>query len=71
MTEAAAGRLAASPMVRYIEQNHTVTATGTQSPVPSWGVPRGAPTPPGTVSTPTATGTAHTLPGLSAAPVTV
>ena len=40
MTEAAARRLAASPMVAYVEQNHTVTATATQAPVPSWGIDR-------------------------------
>jgi len=40
MTEAAARRLAASPMVAYVEQNHTVTATDTQAPVPSWGIDR-------------------------------
>jgi subtilisin family serine protease/subtilisin-like proprotein convertase family protein len=40
MSEAAARRLAASPMVAYVEQNHTVSLTATQTPVPSWGIDR-------------------------------
>ncbi|HEY1176376.1 MAG TPA: S8 family peptidase [Phytomonospora sp.] len=40
MTEADAARLAADPAVAYVEQNRTVGLTGTQSPVPSWGLDR-------------------------------
>jgi subtilisin family serine protease/subtilisin-like proprotein convertase family protein len=40
MTEAAARRLAANPMVAYVEQNHTVSIAATQTPVPSWGIDR-------------------------------
>jgi subtilisin family serine protease len=40
MTEREARRLAADSAVRYVEQNHTVHATGTQSPTPSWGIDR-------------------------------
>jgi subtilisin family serine protease/subtilisin-like proprotein convertase family protein len=40
LPEAAARRLAADPLVRYVEQNHTVSIAGTQSPTPSWGLDR-------------------------------
>ncbi|GLZ78565.1 hypothetical protein Afil01_33720 [Actinorhabdospora filicis] len=40
MPEQAASRLAANPMVKYVEQNRTVHLTGTQSPTPSWGLDR-------------------------------
>jgi subtilisin family serine protease len=40
LSEAAARQLAADPSVRYVEQNHTVRALGTQSPTPSWGLDR-------------------------------
>ncbi|WP_368050636.1 S8 family serine peptidase [Micromonospora sp. C28SCA-DRY-2] len=40
LTERAARRLAADPAVRYVEQNHTVTIAGTQTPTPSWGLDR-------------------------------
>jgi subtilisin family serine protease len=40
MSEQDARRLAADSAVRYVEQNHTVHATGTQSPTPSWGIDR-------------------------------
>ena len=40
MSAAQARRLAADPTVKYVEQNHTVTITGTQSPTPSWGLDR-------------------------------
>ncbi|MFY1693621.1 S8 family serine peptidase [Plantactinospora sp. WMMB782] len=37
---AAARRLAADPAVAYVEQNHRVRLTGTQTPTPSWGLDR-------------------------------
>jgi subtilisin family serine protease len=40
MTERAARRLAADPAVKYVEQDQTVSLTGTQSPTPSWGLDR-------------------------------
>ncbi|WDZ86079.1 S8 family peptidase [Micromonospora cathayae] len=36
----AAARIAADPAVAYVEQNHTVSIAGTQSPTPSWGLDR-------------------------------
>ncbi|MEH1012573.1 S8 family serine peptidase [Micromonospora sp. CPCC 206060] len=36
----AAARIAASPDVAWVSQNHTVSITGTQSPTPSWGLDR-------------------------------
>ena len=36
----AAARIAADPAVAYVEQNHTVSITGTQSNPPSWGLDR-------------------------------
>lgn len=36
----AAARIAADPAVAWVEQNHTVSITGTQSPTPSWGLDR-------------------------------
>ncbi|WP_433350189.1 proprotein convertase P-domain-containing protein [Micromonospora sp. CA-111912] len=35
-----ARRLAADPAVKYVEQNHTVSIAGTQTPTPSWGLDR-------------------------------
>ncbi|WBB77363.1 S8 family serine peptidase [Micromonospora sp. WMMD882] len=40
MSETAAKRLAADPAVRYVQQNHTVRISATQSPTPSWGLDR-------------------------------
>jgi subtilisin family serine protease len=40
MSAAEARRLAAHPAVAYVEQNHTVHISDTQSPVPSWGLDR-------------------------------
>jgi subtilisin family serine protease/subtilisin-like proprotein convertase family protein len=40
MSEASAKRLALDPAVRYVQQNHTVRASGIQSPTPSWGLDR-------------------------------
>ncbi|MDT0532454.1 proprotein convertase P-domain-containing protein [Micromonospora sp. DSM 115977] len=40
MSEAEAKRLAADPSVRYVQQNHTMRISGTQSPTPSWGLDR-------------------------------
>ncbi|MFG1953849.1 proprotein convertase P-domain-containing protein [Micromonospora sp. NPDC048830] len=40
MSAAQARRLAADPSVKYVQQNHTVTLAGTQSPTPSWGLDR-------------------------------
>ncbi|HEX5994244.1 MAG TPA: proprotein convertase P-domain-containing protein, partial [Jiangellales bacterium] len=40
LSEAEAKRLAADPSVRYVQQNHTVKLTGTQSPTSSWGLDR-------------------------------
>ncbi|MCW2639992.1 MAG: serine protease, partial [Dactylosporangium sp.] len=40
MSEAQAKILAAQPEVAYVEQNHTVKATDTQSNPPSWGLDR-------------------------------
>ncbi len=40
VSEAGAKRLAADPAVAYVEQNHTVTVSATQSPTPSWGLDR-------------------------------
>lgn len=37
---AAAARIAADPAVAYVEQNHTVSITGTQANPPSWGLDR-------------------------------
>ncbi|WP_203859756.1 S8 family serine peptidase [Plantactinospora mayteni] len=36
----AARRLATDPSVAYVEQNHRVRLTGTQTPTPSWGLDR-------------------------------
>lgn len=36
----AAARIAADPAVAYVEQNHTVTLSGTQTNPPSWGLDR-------------------------------
>ncbi|MEV4541403.1 S8 family peptidase [Micromonospora echinaurantiaca] len=35
-----ARRLAADPAVSYVQQNHTMRISGTQSPTPSWGLDR-------------------------------
>ncbi|MBO4207083.1 S8 family peptidase [Micromonospora echinofusca] len=40
LSETAARRLAADPSVKYVQQNHTVRITGTQSPTSSWGLDR-------------------------------
>nr|MDT0659609.1 S8 family peptidase [Micromonospora sp. DSM 115978] len=40
LTETAAKRLAAHPSVKYVQQNHTVSIAGTQTPTPSWGLDR-------------------------------
>jgi subtilisin family serine protease/subtilisin-like proprotein convertase family protein len=40
LSERAARRLAADPAVASVTQNHTVTASGVQSPTPSWGLDR-------------------------------
>ncbi|MGW0435500.1 S8 family peptidase [Micromonospora sp. NPDC003197] len=40
LTESAARRLAADPSVQYVQQNHTVSIDGTQTPTPSWGLDR-------------------------------
>jgi subtilisin family serine protease len=40
LPESAARELAADPLVRYVEQNHTVQEAGTQKPTPSWGLDR-------------------------------
>jgi subtilisin family serine protease len=40
MPEQAAGRLAADPLISYVEQNRTVTLAGTQTNPPSWGLDR-------------------------------
>jgi subtilisin family serine protease len=40
MTPAAAARLAASPQVRYVEQNHELSVADTQPSPPSWGLDR-------------------------------
>jgi subtilisin family serine protease len=40
VSEQAARRIAALPQVAYVEQNHTVSIQGTQSPTPSWGLDR-------------------------------
>jgi subtilisin family serine protease len=40
MSAAAARRLAADPSVQYVQQNHTVTIAGVQTPTPSWGLDR-------------------------------
>ncbi|MFG3710036.1 proprotein convertase P-domain-containing protein [Micromonospora sp. NPDC047730] len=40
MSEAEAKRLAADPSISYVQQNHTVRISGTQSPTPSWGLDR-------------------------------
>ncbi|GAB2474770.1 hypothetical protein GCM10027063_14570 [Promicromonospora xylanilytica] len=40
MSPGQAKRLAADPSVAYVEQNRVVTASDTQSPVPSWGLDR-------------------------------
>ncbi|GIJ49530.1 hypothetical protein Val02_64160 [Virgisporangium aliadipatigenens] len=40
MSADAARKLAADPTVRYVTQNHTVQASGTQAPTPSWGLDR-------------------------------
>ncbi|MEU6073216.1 proprotein convertase P-domain-containing protein [Micromonospora sp. NPDC047074] len=40
LSEAEAKRLAADPSVSYVQQNHTVRISGTQSPTPSWGLDR-------------------------------
>ncbi|WP_157631266.1 S8 family serine peptidase [Catelliglobosispora koreensis] len=40
LPEAAAKQLAADPAVQFVEQNHTVTIQGTQTPTPSWGLDR-------------------------------
>ncbi|MGB2569378.1 S8 family peptidase [Micromonospora citrea] len=40
LSEAEARQLAADPSVRYVQQNHTVRITGTQSPTSSWGLDR-------------------------------
>ncbi|MEV4755654.1 S8 family peptidase [Micromonospora sp. NPDC049559] len=40
MSEKSARQLAADPAVKYVEQNHTVSIAGTQSPTPSWGLDR-------------------------------
>ncbi|WP_329100818.1 S8 family peptidase [Micromonospora sp. NBC_01699] len=40
VNEQAARKIAADPSVAYVEQNHTVSIAGTQTPVPSWGLDR-------------------------------
>jgi subtilisin family serine protease len=40
MSASEAKRLEADPSVAYVEQNRVMTATDTQSPVPSWGLDR-------------------------------
>jgi subtilisin family serine protease len=40
MPEAAAKKLAAHPSVKFVEQNHSVSIQGTQTPTPSWGLDR-------------------------------
>jgi len=40
VSEAAARQIAALPQVKYVQQNHQVTISGTQTPVPSWGLDR-------------------------------
>ena len=40
VSEAAARRLAANPLVEYVQQNGVYTITATQSPTPSWGLDR-------------------------------
>ncbi|MGW7201801.1 S8 family serine peptidase [Streptomyces chryseus] len=40
LTETQAKRLAADPSVKYVEQNATVSVTGTQTDPPSWGLDR-------------------------------
>jgi subtilisin family serine protease len=40
MSAAAAAKLATDPNVSYVEQNHQVRATGTQTNPPSWGLDR-------------------------------
>ncbi|WP_309112557.1 S8 family serine peptidase [Saccharothrix sp.] len=40
MSEAQARRIAADPAVAYVEQDGVVSISGTQSPVPSWGLDR-------------------------------
>jgi subtilisin family serine protease len=40
VSEAAAKKIAADPSVAFVEQNHTVSLKGTQTPVPSWGLDR-------------------------------
>ncbi len=40
VSEKEAKKLAADPAVAFVEQNHTVTINGTQTPVPSWGLDR-------------------------------
>ena len=40
MSAAEAKQLEADPSVAYVEQNRVMTASDTQSPVPSWGLDR-------------------------------
>ena len=40
VSEATARRIAADPSVAFVEQNHTVTISATQTPTPSWGLDR-------------------------------
>ncbi|MER7417301.1 S8 family peptidase [Micromonospora peucetia] len=40
MSAAQVRRLAADPSVKYVEQNHVMRISGTQSPTPSWGLDR-------------------------------
>ncbi|MET8524493.1 S8 family serine peptidase [Micromonospora sp. NPDC005172] len=40
VSAAAAARIAADPAVAYVEQNHTVSISGTQANPPSWGLDR-------------------------------
>ncbi|MGW0431975.1 S8 family serine peptidase [Micromonospora sp. NPDC003197] len=40
MTAEEARQLAAEPSVKYVQQNHTVSISGTQNPTPSWGLDR-------------------------------
>jgi subtilisin family serine protease len=40
LSEKAAKRLAASPAVKYVQQNRTVSLATTQTPTPSWGLDR-------------------------------
>ncbi|PWU58007.1 hypothetical protein DLJ47_00830 [Micromonospora sp. S4605] len=40
LSEQEARRLAADPAVSYVQQNHTMRISGTQSPTPSWGLDR-------------------------------